>query len=134
MKAQRVIKYLIIGLLLIATSTLLTRCFAPTGEGKCDGHMEVVHPILDTTMVVGQTIERNLTAEPVVFRQTVGNGFDYTIFNQNDFIVFPTIGTDNVMRLKARGVGIDTIQIEAKDICDTFADVTFVVKVDSASK
>ncbi|HKI45959.1 MAG TPA: hypothetical protein VKA08_11570 [Balneolales bacterium] len=133
MKAQQVMKYVMIVCLFVFTMLLLTRCFAPTEEGKCDGHMEVAHPIPDTTMVLGQTIERDLTAEPV-FRQTAGNGFSYNVLNQNWFIVDVQIGDITGLVLKARGVGIDTIAIEAKDICDTHAKTTFVVKVDSASK
>ena len=128
-------KYLIIVCLFVLTALLLTRCFAPTEEGKCDGHMEVVHSIPDTTMVLGQTIERDLTAEPVVFRQTAGNSFSYNVSSSDLFIVGASVGENtDTLTLQAFKKGTAIIQIQAKDICDTYAKITFVVKVDSASK
>lgn len=96
--------------------------------------MKVVNPIPDTTMVLGQTIVRNLKDTPTVFQQTGGDlSYDFTILNQNSFIVLVTIGSKGDMILDARGIGIDTISIQAQGMCDTFAKTTFVVTVANQS-
>ena len=110
---------------------IYTSCYPPPSPEPCDGHVILVNPLPDTTMVVGQIIKRDLMAEPIVFQQTAGkNYFSYNILNQNGFIVNVSLGDlQSLLTLKARSVGIDTITIEAKDHCDSYAQTTFVVTV-----
>ncbi len=112
-------------------AVIYTSCYPPPSPEPCDGRVNLVNPIPDTTMVVGQTIERDLMAEPIVFQQTAGNNILATIF---------LIKIDSLSRyqleiykayltFKAQSVGVDTISIEDKDHCDTYAQTTFVVTV-----
>lgn len=120
---------------IVTTSLILTSCYF-NSPGGCKGVVKVVNPIPDTTMVVGQTIKIDLTANPVVFQQTSDNGgITYNVLNQNDSIVLPSLGTktNNILILQARGIGIDTLIIQAKDVCDSFAKTTFVVTVKDSS-
>lgn len=126
---------LVLVLVIVTTSLILTSCYFNL-PGGCKGVVKVENPIPDTTMVVGQIIKINLIANPAVFQQTSDNGgFSYNVLNQNDSIVLPSLGnkTNNTLILQARGIGIDTLIIQAKDVCDSFANTTFVVTVKDSS-
>lgn len=132
MEQKSITSNLSFGLLVVTISFLLTSCM-PTSPGPCEGYLEVVGPVSDTVMVVGQTIKKDIRTNPI-FQQTEGKYFTYHVLNQNSFIVTCYVGdVTGFLTLKAIGVGIDTISIEGKDDCDTYAKTTFVVKVDSAS-
>ncbi len=86
-------------------------------------------------MVVGQTIKIDLSSNPVVFQQSVGNNeFSYNVLNQDWLIVDVEIGDfESLLTLRAESAGVDTISIQAQDHCETFAKTTFVVTVVESS-
>ncbi|HKJ32494.1 MAG TPA: hypothetical protein VKA34_11735 [Balneolales bacterium] len=127
-------KQLVIGLSIMITCVLLSSCVFNSPEG-CRGYVKVVSPIPDTSMIVGQSLERDIISNPI-FQQTAGNNeFNYNVLNQDWLIVNVEIGNvTGQLKLTAKSAGIDTISIQAQDHCDTFAKTTFVVTVvDSSS-
>ena len=109
---------------------IFTSCYV-SSQGGCDGYVKVLNSIPDTTMVVGQTIKIDLSSNPVVFQQSVGNNeFSYNVLNQDWLIVDVEIRDfESLLTLRAESAGVDTISIQAQDDCETFAKTTFVVTV-----
>lgn len=128
---MRLLRSFLLVLLIGATLFFFSSCEMFNEREDCDGHVEVVNAIPDTTLSVdGPTYERDLSESPIVFQHTEEKTILYRLFNEDFIIANATVGSKSgLLKIEAKRSGTITIEVQGSDDCDKTAATTFEVTV-----
>ena len=107
-----------------------------TWRSDCEGKIEVVNPIPDTTLYVGEEpFERDLFETPVVLRHTGDRQIFINVLSSNGTVVkgtsarSSTTGRLNAIEITPLKAGDSKITIVAEDGCEYYIKTSFNVSV-----